>query len=125
MPGFGEATFVQAAGFLKIAGGDNPLDATWIHPESYALAARVLEKLGYSPADLRQKETAAAVAERIAQVEGSRSRWPRSWRSALLTLQDILAQLARPGRDPREDLPAAGLQTRRDQARRPCRPAWN
>ena len=46
VPGFGEATFVQAAGFLKIAGGDNPLDATWIHPESYALAARVLAKLG-------------------------------------------------------------------------------
>ncbi len=40
VPGFGEATFVQAAGFLKIAGGDNPLDATWIHPESYAVATQ-------------------------------------------------------------------------------------
>ena len=46
VPGFGEATFVQAAGFLKITGGDNPLDATWIHPESYAVATRVLERLG-------------------------------------------------------------------------------
>ncbi|HUE73148.1 MAG TPA: Tex-like N-terminal domain-containing protein [Pirellulaceae bacterium] len=44
--GFGEATFVQAAGFLKILGGENPLDATWIHPESYDIAQAVLEKLG-------------------------------------------------------------------------------
>ena len=44
--GFGEATFVQAAGFLKIERGDNPLDATWIHPENYAAAERLLAKLG-------------------------------------------------------------------------------
>ncbi len=50
VPGFGEATFVQAAGFLKIAGGDNPLDATWIHPESYPVAGQILERLGASPA---------------------------------------------------------------------------
>jgi len=46
IPGFGEATFVQSAGFLKILGGDNPLDATWIHPESYEIAQRVVDKLG-------------------------------------------------------------------------------
>ena len=50
--GLGEATFVQAAGFLKIAGGDNPLDATWIHPESYELARRVLERAGCSLEEL-------------------------------------------------------------------------
>lgn len=46
--GFGDAAFVQSAGFLKITGGDNPLDATWIHPESYEVARRVLEKLNCS-----------------------------------------------------------------------------
>ncbi|MCI0360794.1 MAG: helix-hairpin-helix domain-containing protein, partial [Planctomycetaceae bacterium] len=46
VPGFGEQTFVQAAGFLKVIGGENPLDATWIHPESYDVARQVLEKLG-------------------------------------------------------------------------------
>jgi protein Tex len=46
VPGFGDATFVQAAGFLQVRDGDNPLDATWIHPESYDIARRVLEKLG-------------------------------------------------------------------------------
>ena len=69
MPGLGEATFVQAVGFLKILGGDNPLDATWIHPESYLAANKALERLGGSAADLRNKETAAALAERIAKVD--------------------------------------------------------
>jgi uncharacterized protein len=48
VPGFGAAAFVQAAGFLKINGGEHPLDATWIHPESYEVAERVLEKLDCS-----------------------------------------------------------------------------
>ena len=104
VPGLGEATFVQAAGFLKIQGGDNPLDVTWIHPESYAVANRVLEQLHGAAADLREKETAAALAERIAQVD--MESLAKDLEVGLLTLKDILAQLARPGRDPREDLPA-------------------
>ena len=104
MPGFGEAAFVQAAGFLKIADGDNPLDATWIHPESYDVAEQVLEQLECTPADLADKETAAQIAERAAQ-RRPRRRWPRSWTPARCCCNDILAQLARPGRDPREDLP--------------------
>ena len=52
VPGLGEATYVQAAGFLKVFSGDNPLDATWIHPESYDLTKRLLEKLGGTPNDL-------------------------------------------------------------------------
>ena len=69
MPGFGEATFVQAAGFLKIAGGENPLDATWIHPESYTVATQVLEKFNGKPSDLADKETAAALAVRMAAAD--------------------------------------------------------
>ena len=49
VPGIGPARYVQAAGFLKIAGGDNPLDRTWIHPESYPVAQRLLAELGYAP----------------------------------------------------------------------------
>ena len=75
VPGFGEATFVQAAGFLKIAGGDNPLDATWIHPESYEVAGRVLAKLDPPPADLADKEwpDQAPRADRQGRRGG---RWP-------------------------------------------------
>jgi uncharacterized protein len=52
VPGFGDATFVQAAGFLKIVAGDNPLDATWIHPESYEVARRAIGELGGSVSEL-------------------------------------------------------------------------
>ena len=69
VPGFGDATFVQAAGFLKIAGGENPLDATWIHPESYTIATRVLERFGGKPSDLTDKESAAALAQRMTAVD--------------------------------------------------------
>jgi len=102
--GFGEATFVQAAGFLKIADGENPLDATWIHPESYEVATRVLEKLGRVPAALTSKETLARLAARIGKLDVPAL--AAELQVGELLLKDILAQLARPGRDPREDLPA-------------------
>jgi uncharacterized protein len=81
VPGFGEQTFVQAAGFLKVIGGENPLDATWIHPESYEIAGRVLEKLGLDltevakvvPAPIKKeepKEFAAGVAGEAAMSPG-------------------------------------------------------
>ena len=104
VPGFGEATFVQAAGFLKITGGDHPLDVTWIHPESYAVAARVMERLGCTPAALTEKESIVALAQKVAGVDIEAM--AKELEVGTLTLKDILAQLARPGRDPREDLPA-------------------
>ena len=103
VPGFGEATFVQAAGFLKIAGGENPLDATWIHPESYPLADRVMNTLGTSLECLTKKEALGSLAEKIAALDASQL--ATEFEVGTLLLGDILAQLARPGRDPREDLP--------------------
>ena len=103
VPGIGEATFIQAAGFLKITGGDNPLDATWIHPESYPVAEKVLEVLGFRPEDLRiraRMEELRAAVEKVNPQELA-----RQLGLGELTLRDILSQLARPGRDPREDLP--------------------
>jgi uncharacterized protein len=101
--GFGEATFIQAAGFLKIVGGDNPLDATWIHPESYAIVARVLEKLGASAEQVAQRDGVNSLADRVGSV--SVTELSQELGVGELTLKDILSQLARPGRDPREDLP--------------------
>lgn len=101
VPGIGEATYVQAAGFLKISRGDNPLDGTWIHPESYELATRILEKLAIPVEELRhlspesEAKIAALDVPSLAQ-ELETGEWK---------LRDILAQLVRPGRDPREDLP--------------------
>ena len=104
VPGLGEATFVQAAGFLKISRGENPLDATWIHPESYERANRALQRLFGAEADLGNKETVAALAEPIAEVD--LESLAKELEVGVLTLKDILAQLVRPGRDPRENLPA-------------------
>jgi uncharacterized protein len=103
VPGIGDATFVQAAGFLKISGGDNPLDTTWIHPESYELANRVMEKLGIKAEDLSQPEKRAELAAKINQVNVESL--AAELECGVFTLKDILAQFVRPGRDPREDLP--------------------
>ncbi|MDD4267211.1 MAG: Tex-like N-terminal domain-containing protein [Thermoguttaceae bacterium] len=103
VPGFGEATFVQAAGFLKISSGDNALDATWIHPESYPVATRVLACLGYHVEDLRNRESLKGLAEKASQVDAKAL--AEELGVGMLLLKDILSQLARPGRDPREDLP--------------------
>ncbi len=103
VPGLGEATFVQAAGFLKIPAGDNPLDATWIHPESYPVTNRVLERLQCTPNDLTDKTATADLAQRVTTVD--LEALAKELDVGTLGLKDILAQLARPGRDPREDLP--------------------
>jgi len=103
VPGVGEATFVQAAGFLKVVEGDNPLDATWIHPESYEVAVRVLEKLGGTAADV-SKTAGSNLAEQAGKADAAAL--AAELQVGELLLKDILAQLARPGRDPREDLPA-------------------
>ncbi|HVA47077.1 MAG TPA: Tex-like N-terminal domain-containing protein [Pirellulales bacterium] len=101
--GFGEATFVQAAGFLKIVGGLNALDATWIHPESYPVAEQILQRLEASADDLKDKEGAARLAERLTAVP--LEQLASQLNVGTLTLSDIVSQLSRPGRDPRESLP--------------------
>jgi len=101
--GVGDAAFVQSAGFLRITGGDNPLDGTWIHPESYETAERVLEALGSKPAELADKEQVAKISEKSRGID--KIRMSLQMRVGTLTLHDIITQLTRTGRDPREGLP--------------------
>jgi uncharacterized protein len=101
--GFGDATFVQAAGFLKILGGDCPLDATWIHPENYPVAEKLLQKFGIEVADAAKPDTAARVRELVAPLD--RQALATELGVGRLTLDDIIEALCKPGRDPREDLP--------------------
>jgi uncharacterized protein len=103
VPGFGESAYVQAVGFLKISDGTDPLDATWIHPESYDVATKVLERLGGSPADLVSRQQVEPLAERILAVD--LDSLAAELGVGRLLLADILEQIQRPGRDPREDLP--------------------
>lgn len=101
--GIGDATFVQAAGFLKIVGGDHPLDATWIHPENYAAAEQLLNKLGVSLESVATSQS----AEKLREISGTLDRESLATELGIgrLTLDDMIEALCRPGRDPREDLP--------------------
>ncbi|GEM_PF-58787 len=103
VPGIGDATFVQAAGFLFIPDGDNPLDGTSIHPESYPVATRLLELLGFSVEDLRDKERAKKLREVIRHAK--LDELTKRLEVGELLVKDLLSQLARPGHDPREDFP--------------------
>lgn len=105
VPGIGEKTFQQAAGFLRVLDGDNPLDATAIHPEAYGAAERLLAWMGASPGE-------PGLAERIAafRSEHDDERVAEALGVGLPTLLDIYEALTRPGRDPRDDLPAPILR---------------
>ena len=101
--GVSDATFAQCSGFLRVVDGDNPLDATWIHPESYPVATAALEKFGFSVEDLRSPEKRAEFAEKtkdadVKALAGELGVGP-------LTLADILSELATPGQDIREKQP--------------------
>lgn len=91
--GFGPKTFEQAAGFLRIRGGDNPLDMTAVHPESYPVVERIAESLKTAIPDLIAKP---------ALVSGIRPEEFQTENAGLYTLRDILEELRKPGRDPRE-----------------------
>ncbi|WP_418740118.1 Tex family protein [Enorma sp.] len=100
VPKLGPKAFQNAAGFLRIAGGANPLDATAVHPESYAVAREVLRRAGVSASDL-----ATGGVPDIERRVGSVSALAGELGCGLLTLFDIIDELKKPGRDPRDDAP--------------------
>ena len=99
----GDQAFVQAAGFLKSGDGDDPLDATSVHPESYPAARQLLQELGFSTADLLDKEHLTWLRTKIPLVNIEKTATKLGLGTP--TLKDIIAALTKPGRDPREDLP--------------------
>ncbi|WP_298866977.1 Tex family protein [uncultured Gimesia sp.] len=102
--GVGEATFTQAAGFLKIDAGTEPLDSTWIHPESYEHAHKVFTKLDLPEDSLKTSaKDRESVIQKVAQID--KRELSDSLQIGLLTLEDILEAIVRPKRDPRSDLP--------------------
>ena len=100
----GDAAFTQCAGFLRIHEGETPLDATAIHPESYELARSILAELGVSEDALRDRANLPALARKTAQTAAEPL--AKKLSAGIPTVTDILKAIARPGRDPREDLPA-------------------
>lgn len=104
VPRLGPAAFTQCAGFLRIHNGKSHLDDTPVHPESYDLAKKILEKLGFGLEDLKDREKLARLAARRKQVD--EARLARELEAGEPTVHDILDALVAPGRDPRADLPA-------------------
>ena len=96
----GPKAYEQCAGFMRITGGSNPLDATSVHPESYDAADRLLKKLGYSAEDI----TAGGLKGLYGKVKNI-PELAKELEIGELTLADILKELEKPGRDPRDELP--------------------
>ncbi|MEI7684522.1 MAG: Tex-like N-terminal domain-containing protein, partial [Planctomycetota bacterium] len=103
VPNLGPARYTQAAGFLKIPAAPNPLDRTWIHPESYPLAEKILAELNYTPAILDDKAAHAEFDARLRELPIEDT--AKKLNAGAPTVYDIIGALLKPGRDPREDLP--------------------
>jgi uncharacterized protein len=99
----GDQAFIQAAGFLKIADGEEPLDATSVHPESYEVARQLLKELNFEPKDILDKDTLSTINLKLREVDIDKT--AAKLNVGKPTLKDIIDALAKPGRDPREDLP--------------------
>ena len=102
----GPKAFEQCAGFMRITGGSNPLDATSVHPESYEAATKLLEKLGYQPSDI----TAGRLSGISRQVKDY-GELSKELETGEITLQDIVKELEKPARDPRDEMPRPILRT--------------
>lgn len=100
----GEKTFNQCAGFLRIAQGKNPLDGTAVHPESYKVAEAMLKKLGIDKGEIAAGGS-AHIDERIRQVYGSIRNMAEDLDVGVMTLTDIVGEIKKPARDPREGMP--------------------
>ena len=104
VPRLGPAAFTQCAGFLRLNGAKNPLDNTFVHPESYELAERIIGELGFTLRDLQDKSQLEALQVKLPLVDVDKM--AHKLDAGIPTVRDIIAALAKPGRDPREDLPA-------------------
>ena len=106
VPKLGPKAFEQCAGFLRIRGGENPLDATSVHPESYGAAEALLSRLGY-----QMKELSESGLQGIGRKIGDYGRLSQELSIGELTLRDMVKELEKPARDPRDEMPKPILRT--------------
>lgn len=104
VPRLGPTAFTQCAGFLRLNGAENPLDNTSVHPESYELAERLIGELGFTLKALQDKSQLEALQVKLPLVDVDKM--ASKLDAGVPTVRDIVGALAKPGRDPREDLPA-------------------
>ena len=104
VPKLGPKAYEQCAGFLRILNGENPLDATSVHPESYEITNKLLDKLGFSVNDIK-------TGLKLSDMIKDKKKLSSELSVGELTLSDILKELEKPGRDPREDSPKPALRS--------------
>ena len=102
----GPKAYEQCAGFMRIADGKNPLDGTSVHPESYDATKKLLEKLGYTMEDVKNRNV-EGISKKIADYDAL----AEELGIGALTLEDIVRELEKPARDPREDMPKPILRS--------------
>ena len=102
----GPKAYEQCAGFMRISAGTNPLDATSVHPESYEAATRLLQKLNYQPTDITSGKL-AGISRQIRDYK----KLAEELSVGEITLRDIVKELEKPARDPREEMPRPILRT--------------
>ena len=106
VPKLGPKAFEQCAGFMRIQDGSNPLDATGVHPESYEAAEKLLEKQGFTPEDIREHHLAG-----LSMTIRDYKKTADKLGIGEITLRDIVKELEKPGRDPRDEMPRPILRT--------------
>lgn len=102
----GPKAYEQCAGFMRISGGKNPLDGTSVHPESYEAALKLLNRLGYVPEDIPNGKL-SGISKKISDYK----KLAEELEIGEMTLQDIVKELEKPARDPRDEMPKPILRT--------------
>ena len=103
VPKLGKVAYEQCAGFLRIPDGKNPLEITAVHPESYEATEKLLKSIGFDKEDLRDKEKSAELRQKLKTIDIPKM--AKELDIGEMTLSDIIEELSKPGRDPREDMP--------------------
>ena len=109
VPKLGKVAFEQCAGFLRIMDGTNAIEMTAVHPESYEVAEKLLNNLGFNIEDIRNKEKVIELREKLKTV--NIPSMAKELDVGEMTLSDIIQELSKPGRDPRDDMPKPVLRT--------------
>jgi len=105
----GKSAYEQCAGFIRIYDGDNPLEITAVHPESYEVAEKLLDKIGYAKNDLKDKQKLEEIRTKLAEINLKEVK--ETLGVGEMTLKDIISELSKPGRDPREEMPKQILRS--------------
>ena len=108
VPKLGKSAFEQCAGFIRVFDGKNPLETTAVHPESYEIAEKLLNKIGHKKEDLTNKNSLKEIKTKLAELNVQNT--AKELNVGEMTLKDIIEELSKPGRDPRDEMPKPVLR---------------